>query len=861
MKKYSFKDILEKEILIEENKYIVFEKIEIPMIQRDYAQGRENESDVRNRFLDAIFESLTSEKELDLDFVYGSISESNKTFIPLDGQQRLTTLFLLYFYIGSKELKNNEEFARLMGLLKKFTYETRVSSRRFCEKIVKTKLGFKKDPKEEITNLSWFFKSYKKDPTVNSMLNMLNAIDERYTELGRCDLFEKLNKLQFNILPLNGFNLSEELYVKMNARGKQLTDFENFKADITKWMKDEYNLFKLDFQKIVYYNNREMPYYLLLSQKIDNDWTSFFWNITKEYNIEEKDKKGNLIFPDGKIVDPLFLRFFYRYFLNKYIIYSKSDSKIIDKEKDYQVFNKEEKYQNVNQFRKVLSGFVSKAKILTEDTIVKGHLNEIFQNINDENLEFKFDFDKSSFFLQLNIDEQNLISQLRQQSLPTGNILIAFEKCFDKITANWDNIFIAIQPSWPISNKWSFYDKTFTQSDRIIFLGIILFFENNSFNEIMIKQWMRIVWNIVENTDISDANAMIGVMKLITELAQYSSNIYAFLGDDSNQIYSSSSKISVTEERNKSKFIIHDSNWEIIFINAEKHPFFRGSVGFLMTPEMTISVFSNRTALAIKVFDSKGVNEEYRKNGHLFLRALISRFTDRSLINQNFTDTDEGEHYLKKMLSSNETIRNATREWFSLENEPKLKEYLNFEVNKESQIQGWSTYDSYEKSRIKQAHESLYKTPGLQKWMQQNEAIRFAWNGWHLWISRPRSWYDWIMLDTKRNDLVAEILKIGFTTEHQVGYSMDDQYHKIDYFRGGNILVLGKINNYEVRLTFDNDKTLTVEVLLLGEWGKIKAYDYNDENLNLLDTLNTEIFNNENFDKVINAEKIEIIEE
>ena len=36
------------------------------MIQRDYAQGRENESEVRTRFLDAIFDSLTEEKDLDL---------------------------------------------------------------------------------------------------------------------------------------------------------------------------------------------------------------------------------------------------------------------------------------------------------------------------------------------------------------------------------------------------------------------------------------------------------------------------------------------------------------------------------------------------------------------------------------------------------------------------------------------------------------------------------------------------------------------------------------------------------------------------------------------------------------------------
>lgn len=30
--------------------------------------------------------------------------------------------------------------------------------------------------------------------------------------------------------------LSDDLYIKMNARGKRLTDFENFKADLIGWM-------------------------------------------------------------------------------------------------------------------------------------------------------------------------------------------------------------------------------------------------------------------------------------------------------------------------------------------------------------------------------------------------------------------------------------------------------------------------------------------------------------------------------------------------------------------------------------------------------------------------------------------------
>ena len=66
-------------------------------IQRDYAQGRRSANSIRLSFLGSIEDALVNDKELDLNFVYGSI-EDKKQFVPIDGQQRLTTLFLLYYY-------------------------------------------------------------------------------------------------------------------------------------------------------------------------------------------------------------------------------------------------------------------------------------------------------------------------------------------------------------------------------------------------------------------------------------------------------------------------------------------------------------------------------------------------------------------------------------------------------------------------------------------------------------------------------------------------------------------------------------------------------------------------------------------
>ena len=88
----------------EENELLPLSKIEIPIIQRDYAQGRKSpEVDrIRKRFLSSIYIALTENKPQKLDFVYGDIDD-NKVLTPLDGQQRLTTLFLLHWYIDRHE--------------------------------------------------------------------------------------------------------------------------------------------------------------------------------------------------------------------------------------------------------------------------------------------------------------------------------------------------------------------------------------------------------------------------------------------------------------------------------------------------------------------------------------------------------------------------------------------------------------------------------------------------------------------------------------------------------------------------------------------------------------------------------------
>lgn len=240
-------------------------KIEIPRIQRDYAQGRNlpEVKRIRNRFLNSLYDALTSNQPIKLDFVYGDIKDDK--LIPLDGQQRLTTLFLLHWYVAKHE---NIDAARTK-CLQSFTYETRRSAREFCECLGDHTPDFAKEKlSDDITDQAWMPLDWKNDPTINSMLNMLDDIHLKFRSTS--GLWECLEQgvISFYFLPLEDMGLTDELYIKMNSRGKPLTEFEHFKAE---W---ERAISKLDKDAA----DR-------ISHKIDIDWTDMLWPYKGDNNI------------------------------------------------------------------------------------------------------------------------------------------------------------------------------------------------------------------------------------------------------------------------------------------------------------------------------------------------------------------------------------------------------------------------------------------------------------------------------------------------------------------------------------------------------------------------------------------------
>ena len=246
--------------LISENNPYGISGITIPRIQRAYAQGRSDTHAVktRERFLSAIQAGLMN-NGLTLDFIYGNIQ--NGQLIPLDGQQRLTTLWLLHWYADKKEDINDKRLAR-------FSYNTRYSARDFLTKLVNYKPTLKKRLSDEIRNEGWFPMEWINDPTVRGMLTMLDEIQERFSDTE--DIWNKLDKINFYFRDIEEMKLTDDIYIKMNSRGKPLTDFEHFKAELLKIIRSE--------------NNDETAA-KRIGLKIDREWTDLLWPYRDKYNL------------------------------------------------------------------------------------------------------------------------------------------------------------------------------------------------------------------------------------------------------------------------------------------------------------------------------------------------------------------------------------------------------------------------------------------------------------------------------------------------------------------------------------------------------------------------------------------------
>jgi len=564
--------------------------VEVPIIQRDYAQGRKSSFEVRELFLQALYDYLEENKpNRDLDFVYGSTEQEKESekFIPLDGQQRLTTLFLLHYYL-SILAGSFDEFRNVMSFedKSKFTYLTRTSSTEFCDALLNNKLSFDKllqadknknnSLSKTIKDCGWFFLSWGNDPTIQSMLTMLDSIHGKFNSSAH--FYDRLVETEnpiitFLYLDLGEFKLTEDLYIKMNSRGKTLTKFENFKA------KFEQHIGTLDWEI-------EKPYQLTFSGvpkpvttqeyfsfKIDTNWANLFWHYRK--------LKG-----DPNTYDDELMNFIRVIVTNQHAIDCDANS--------------------TDTLEYLLGTFTARKRADYSDNI-SFYKYQSFEVLSKETVKY-------------------LISAL--DVLENGN---------DKIKQLLNTPFYF--------DEKMFFEKAlsfdFKLPEIVQFHAYLKFLIVNKDDVTGLHHWMRVVYNLTENTNIDGATEVQSAIKSIEKLLPYSKDILSFLVSGSKKIDFFYGR-QVQEEQVKAILIKKSEQWALEVETIEQNQYFAGQICFVLeysgildfyetstnlnwTPEEDLNfldAFKNYATKSIVLFDILATE---KNNNFLLERAVLTK--------------------------------------------------------------------------------------------------------------------------------------------------------------------------------------------------------------------------------------------
>lgn len=564
--------------LLTERDYI----IQIPIIQRDYTQGRDRYQQVRDTFLDTLASYLEEGlPHRDLDFVYGSSRRIGDVtyFIPLDGQQRLTTLFLLHWYLAQITPDQDLRDRFLTALHRedgaaRFTYETRSSSREFCDLLIRPEYSLREalHPISEpiqgwrisrlIEDASWFLRSWKLDPTIQAMLQMLDAIDRKFWD--KEEYLELLLNVESPVitmlyLDLEEFKLTDDLYIKMNARGKQLTPFENFKAQYEDYLGRVHPDYRMDFER-----------------KIDTKWADLFWNY--------RGMDGNDTYDD----------------------------------------------ELSNFIRAIFSGAYAERKDLSNKDI-----EETLRELISANKSIPFSVYKESVLVEGETASDTLIKALDTLSNGDKKIkeyLSKEDRPYYKEYEVFENVLRDSITSY--SERISFY----------AYIHYLIRYGTSAPEGL--HDWMRLMSNLYhqENIPFDSLPHFIAAVKSVQELLPYADKIIDYLSSE-KKIPSYSFRWQEREELVKARLIKRSPQWRTLIESTEKNPYFTGQIGFLLDFVGIYTYYEEHTtscdwteeqdqayqrkfncyAEAAKAIFSQSYADRTKPADYLFERAVLSK--------------------------------------------------------------------------------------------------------------------------------------------------------------------------------------------------------------------------------------------
>lgn len=547
----NIKELLEKEKLI------------IPEIQRDYVWG-DNELVIK-RFINNI-KNMNDNEELDIGFFYSyKIYENFNALI--DGQQRITTLILLSWYVGVDNIKLNN-----------FKFKVRENSNNFLEKLLEQKSAEipaidGKKISDKIKNSIWYKRIWDNDPTVKSILNALDIIDKEL-ENEKENIKNKIDNIKFSCIEAGDRRLETE-YILLNKRGVNLTNSEQLKAILTEDIenKNEWlEKWEKDWQDILWECKGEDIY------NTDNIWNAVLYWVRDIYVIENNICKDN----DKEKIN--------------------YDFDLIGIEKE----NKEKVLKILDWIIPVLETINYKFDIIQKECkFVIDDIESKIQGKVGANKEYSLTIKEKALFYSIlylinniNIKDKNIqLDTIIEFMLKTHNIYIG-DGTAEYIKINIEKNYKIME----IRGRDSIVGLPKTVTINITeFSGI--------FHEIIELEKIRIFRNLIQNSNINASN----LHNVVNSLKKFNNNVYK-LGEleglDKEQQEEEALKLEIFEKYEEYKDII---------IEIENNNLFKGKIKKILL--LFLSIKENEE----KLNDNYKLKDFYKNKKDILLKLLENK--------------------------------------------------------------------------------------------------------------------------------------------------------------------------------------------------------------------------------------------
>ena len=540
------------------------EELIIPEIQRDYVWGY-NELVIK-RFINNI-KNMKDNEELDIGFFYSyKIYENFNALI--DGQQRISTLILLSWYVGVDNTKLNN-----------FKFKVRENSNNFLAKLLEQKSAEipaidGKKISDKIKNSIWYKRIWDNDPTVKSILNALDIIDKELDN-EKENIKNKIDNIKFSCIEAGDRRLETE-YILLNKRGVNLTNSEQLKAILTEDIenKNEWlEKWEKDWQDILWECKGEDIY------NTDNIWNAVLYWVRDIYVIENNICKDN----DKEKIN--------------------YDFDLIGIEKE----NKEKVLKILDWIIPVLETINYKFDIIQKECkFVIDDIESKIQGKVGANKEYSLTIKEKALFYSIlylinniNIKNKNIqLDTIIEFILKTHNIYIG-DGTAEEIKRN-----IANYNTMEIRGRDSFEGIPKTITINIAeFSGI--------FHEIIELEKIRIFRNLIQNSDINASN----LHNVVNSLKKFNNNVYK-LGE-----LEGLNKEQQEEEALKLEIFEKYEEYKNIIIEIENNNLFKGKIKKILLLFLSIKekdeklndnyklkdFYKNKKDILIKLLENKNI--------------------------------------------------------------------------------------------------------------------------------------------------------------------------------------------------------------------------------------------------------------